>query len=272
MPKDKPDPKLPRGRRKWWGSREFTDLSKSGFATSMDAIFREYGDELPVSFLRTLAMYESTLRPDPRSKRRKAYDAMTSKELAIAKKIDKKARRTKYWGLFQIGSGVLKDYNKAHTDNLTKLDLTNSVNATKVAAWQLNRIIRAYHGGPHANLDENWLNEDWVRMLVAGWNMGWSRRSGLQHVANWLKKKGGFVEHRHICTKWKAAGARPYPPGRVTAKCKHHRKVAASFVKERRRAVQEEDLDKGPLAKKRGRVSPWMILLALYLFSKRSRS
>jgi len=209
----------------------------SRFPTSLDAMFKKLGQGLPVAFLRVLAYHESRMKAD--------------------------AQSGSHRGLFQVSPTVLKEYNQAKGTKFTKSDLFEMDTNTTIAAWYLNRIIRAYNAsGYRALKGPNWLSREWVKLLVAGWNSGWSKAGGVQKVVKWLKDHGDKIDHDQVFRKSKLAKATRHLSNKK--KWAWQRKVAHDFIKERVWTPS------GVFADPTGRGSTWLLLLAaLYLWSRR---
>lgn len=170
------------------------DLQEAPMPTSQkyDAIFRKHGRGLPVPFLRALAKRESNLNP------REANGPA--------------------WGLLQVVRVVLNDYNKRHGTNYQRTDLLDPVINTRIATDTISRIIRSYernHPGV-LNMQENWSNPEFVKLLTAGWNSGYSEAGGVGRVADYLERKGIPVTHDNVFEYAAQAGATQHlsNPGR----------------------------------------------------------
>ncbi len=139
-----------------------------------DALFAHYADKLPVPFLRALAYSESRLNPNE--------------------------TKGGFWGILQVGwkkGSVLPGYNKRFDTQYTKKDLLNPSINTQVASELVNRIARLYgqfardNPGPLTkNLVPNFASPEFVKLLVAGWNSGYSRAAGVLYMARWLVGQG----------------------------------------------------------------------------------
>jgi len=131
-----------------------------------DRIYREEGRDLPLPFLRALAFRESRNNP--------------------------KQASGPAWGLLQVGideraGNVLKSYNERHNTNYSRRDMLDPRINVRVAAELLARIVRMYIAD---GLEPNWENGNWVGIVTAGWNTGYSRKAGVGRVIRYLKKKG----------------------------------------------------------------------------------
>lgn len=145
-------------------------------STAFDPIFASFAGALPVAFLRALSYRESSMRPD-------LHDGPAV-------------------GLLQVVPVLQKEWNQRTGQAVTQTDLLNPATNTKIAADLLNRIIQIYGKlAPQApNLQMNWGNPEFVKLLVAGWNSGYSDSpgTGVAHVARWLIENGIPVTHDNI--------------------------------------------------------------------------
>ena len=178
------------------------EIGVNGIDKRYDPLFKRHGGQIPVSFMRALAYSESRLKPD--YELRKGIDVKT-RSMPSGKK-------DSYWGLFQVGiKNVLKDYNERHGTSITREQLFDPEINTMLASGTLNRIVRAYQQLANQldinNMRTDFSNPEFVRLLVAGWNSGYSRRGGVQKVAAYLKSRGIPVNHDTVFRYAKKAGA-----------------------------------------------------------------
>jgi len=161
-----------------------------------DALFRKYGHGIPVPFLRALAKKESSFNP--------------------------KEVKGSYWGLLQVGwrpsasakaegkdDSVVGGYNSREGTHYTREDLlTPSVNIA-VATDLIRRIVQSYERNhPNVpNMQEDWSNPEFVRLVVAGWNSGYSEGGGVGKVADYLEANGIPVTHANVFANAEAARA-----------------------------------------------------------------
>jgi len=133
---------------------------------SYDALFAEYGNGIPVAYLRALAWRESSMNP-----RSNAGPA---------------------WGLLQVVEVVRKDYNQRHGTNYERRELLDPAVNIAIASDVLARIVDGYaRFHPEAiNLQADWSNPLFVELLTFGWNAGFSERGGVGRVANHLTRRG----------------------------------------------------------------------------------
>lgn len=149
-----------------------------------DALFASKGRKLPVPFLRALAKKESNMNP--------------------------RESGGSYWGLLQVGyKNVLPGYNERYNTTFTPQDLLNSEINVPIAAEMLTRIITSYRRNhPQSpNLQENWANPEFVKLLLAGWNSGYSEASGVGRVARYLESRNLPVTHDNVFEYAQSAGA-----------------------------------------------------------------
>ncbi len=150
-----------------------------------DPLFAKYGGLVPVPLLRALSKKESDQNP---------RDTQGS-----------------YWGLLQVGyKNVLPGFNKRHGTSYDRNDLLNPAINVQVATDTLNRIIKAYAKHPSSNLQTDFSNPEFVKLLLAGWNSGYSEASGVGKVATYLEKRGLPVTHANVFKYAAKAGATKY--------------------------------------------------------------
>lgn len=148
-----------------------------------DKIFEKEGHGLPVPFLRALAKRESNLNP--------------------------KDSKGPAWGLLQVGinanaGNVLSSYNHRHGTSLTKSDMLDPAKNVRVASDLLSRIVSLYN---QEGIKTDWGNGNFIGLVVAGWNSGYSRKAGTIKVIRHLAKAGLPVTHENVFSHSKAAGA-----------------------------------------------------------------
>jgi len=84
-----------------------------------------------------------------------------------------------------------------------------------IASELINRIARSYRSlakeSPQLmrNMIPDFSNKEFVKLLLAGWNSGYSRAKygGVQYVARWLAKRGIPVTHDNVFIYAGDAGA-----------------------------------------------------------------
>ena len=157
-----------------------------------DAVFAKYGgDDLPVSFLRSLSWNESKMTPR-------------------AKASGSSAR-----GLFMVSLPVLKDFNAERGTNVTAEALLDPNANTRVATWQLRRIIKTYEQ-TNPFLRPDWRSPAWVALLTLGWTAGWSTKQGVAGLVGRMLGAGIPPEKISLDTVIQAAG-RLYPKSKIYA-------------------------------------------------------
>lgn len=130
-----------------------------------DAIFAEHGHELPVAYLRALAVRESGMQPN-----RVTGDAR---------------------GLLQVIGPVRDFYNRRHETSYRPADLFDPAINVRIASFALATIIEAwakrYSDVP--NLRPDWTNPEFVALVTFGWNAGWSDEAGVGRVVRHLTRE-----------------------------------------------------------------------------------
>lgn len=156
--------------------------------TDLDPIFRRHAGRIPIAFLRALTSRESGFQ---------AHLAMPGGPNAAR-------------GLLQIVGCVRTDYNRAHGTDITADELFDPDTNVQIATWVLRLIITQYARHPDKNLHEDWSNPEFVRLLLAGWNSGFSEGSGVGLVARYLERRGLDVTLDRVFAHASAAGASFY--------------------------------------------------------------
>lgn len=157
-------------------------------STQYDPLFRRYQGRLPVAFLRALAQRESGMNPS-----------------SVMPGTPNAAR-----GLLQVVGVVRQGYNEKHGTDYTPDDLLDPAVNVRLATDLLNRIVGYYQAYDAPNLKENWANPEFVKLVVAGWNAGYSKGGGVQKVVAYLQSKGVPVTHDAVFAHAGAAGAVKY--------------------------------------------------------------
>jgi hypothetical protein len=180
-----------------------------------DPIFERYRGDIPIEFLRALAMRESSMNPGEKT--------------------------DPAWGLLQVIEAVRLDFNRAHGTSYPRGDLLDPTVNVAMAAWLLQSIVASYRKNHPAvpNLQPDWNNPRFVELLTFGWNAGYSEAGGVGRVARHLEAQGRTdltidLVHQHA----QAAGAsRHLSRADKVSWCKG---VVALYQLERRRARQPE--------------------------------
>lgn len=156
-------------------------------STQYDPLFQKYaGGSIPVAYLRALSYRESGQNPSANAGKAAAQ------------------------GLLQITTTAMNGYNQKHgTSYATSAALDPNV-GIPVAVDLLQAIIRSYAGHPSDNLHVDWGNPEFVKLLTAGWNAGYSDGGGVGKVATYLERAGRPVTHDSVVGNAGAAGAVSY--------------------------------------------------------------
>lgn len=160
----------------------------AALTTKFDPIFRRYAGRIPVAFLRALAMRESGLNPS-----------------SVMPGSPNAAR-----GLMQVVGVARTSYNERFKTNYTPDDLLDPEVSVRIAADLLNRIVGYYQDWPATNMKENWANPEFVKLVAAGWNAGYSKGGGVQKVVAYLQSHNIPVTHDNVFAHAAAAGAVQY--------------------------------------------------------------
>lgn len=153
----------------------------TALTNAWDSVLAKHAGRLPVSFLRALAYRESSFRPD-------LHDGPA-------------------YGILQVVPQVLDSYNQRFKTRYTYANLFDPDLNVKVAAELINRIVAGYQKHPSPNLKENWGNPEFVKLVAAGWNSGYSEAGGVGKVARHLEERGIPVTHDNVFAHASAAGA-----------------------------------------------------------------
>jgi hypothetical protein len=180
----------------------------SGLAPrSFDSVFAAYGQGLPVTYLRALALRESNMTP------------RASSGPAV--------------GLLQVIDVVREDYNQRTGAKYSRQDLTDPAINVAIAASALSTIAHSYaQNHPRVpNLQPNWSNPRFVELLTFGWNAGWSERGGVGRVSKYLEQRGVLDQSIDVIHQTsRAAGASPHLAN--AAKVAWSKSVAAQYLRE----------------------------------------
>ena len=174
-----------------------------------DALFAKHAGILPVPFLRALGKRESNLNP---------------RDIGGS-----------FWGILQVGwrgkHSVLKGYNERFNTSFVKDDLLDPYTNIMIASELINRIARAYMNLSRENptLMKNMVpdfeNKEFVKLLLAGWNSGYSRAGGVQRVARYLANRGVPVTHDAVFANAAKAGATKFLHASVPGKAGAHARL-----------------------------------------------
>lgn len=171
-----------------------------------DSIFQRFRGSMPLAFMRALAYNESSMNP------------MESRDPA--------------WGLMQVVPVVRESYNQRFGTGYSQQDLLDPTTNVKIASDLLNRIARQYQAthGSDPNMRVNWRNPEFVKLVVAGWNSGYSEAGGVGRVASYLRARGMPVTHDNVFQHASAAGATRHLQN--PTKYQWQRRVADTFYAE----------------------------------------
>lgn len=143
-------------------------------SNKFDDVFRRRGHGIPVAFLRALSQRESSMNPAEQS--------------------------GPAWGLMQITESARAGTGYSRTQ---LLDPEVSVD---IAGHLLQNIIRSYARHPSSNMHEDWSNPEFVKLLVMGWNAGYSEGGGVGKVATYLEQHSIPVTHDNVFHHAREAG------------------------------------------------------------------
>jgi len=151
-----------------------------------DPIFSRHAGALPVTYLRALSSRESSMNPGDTG--------------GMA------------WGLMQVIEDVRTSYNSRFGTNYSRQDLLDPDVNVRIASELINRIASDYekfHPGV-PNMQTNFGNPEFVKLLTAGWNSGYSEVAGVGKVASWLQSQGIPVTHDNVIDYAAQAGGTRY--------------------------------------------------------------
>jgi hypothetical protein len=106
-------------------------------------------------------------------------------------------------GLLQITRIALAEYNRTRGTAYTWADLTDPEINVRIGAGLVADIVRDYRNAGVAELRPDWLSREWVALLTLGWSAGYSRASGVIHVARTLKQERQPVTARSVVERAK---------------------------------------------------------------------
>lgn len=105
------------------------------------------------------------------------------------------------WGLMQITEVVRQGQTASRNDLLDP-----EVNV-RIGTGLLKRIVDAYGKHRDLNMKKDWGNPEFVNLVLAGWNSGYSEGGGVGKVASYLESRGVPVTHDNVFKFAAAAGA-----------------------------------------------------------------
>lgn len=150
-----------------------------------DDVFARHAGRLPVAYLRALAQRESSMNP----------------------KLVMPGGTGAARGLLQVVGVLRQHYNEVNRTNYTADDLLDPDTNVKIASWLLNRIVAGYQKHSDANLREDWNNPEFVKLVTAGWNAGYSEAAGVGKVASALEAQGRRVTLDNVFSTAESVGA-----------------------------------------------------------------
>ncbi|MBE7451472.1 MAG: transglycosylase SLT domain-containing protein [Kofleriaceae bacterium] len=201
---------------------------------TFDPLFEKYRRDVPIEFLRALAMRESGMKPNAKGKGGAA------------------------WGLLQITEDVRGDFNQRHGTSYGRERLLDPAINIEIACWLLRFIADGYQrrNGDLRNMRTDWNNPRYVELLVQGWNAGFSASAGVMRVVGKLKELGA----RDVDIDLVAQNARSlggvrflYDPARV----RWAKSVVALYLRERSLSEQARNgfLTSNPVSRAAGTVA-----------------
>ena len=113
-------------------------------------------------------------------------------------------------GILQITPTVMNSWNKAHGTSYVKANLLNPDLNIQMAVDLLESIAKSYSKHPSPNMKPNWSNKEFVKLVLAGWNSGYSEGGGVGKVASYLESHGLPVTHDNVFGYASAAGGTIY--------------------------------------------------------------
>ncbi len=177
---------------------------------TFDPIFAKHAGNLPVTYLRALSSRESDMNPGDTG--------------------------GPAWGLMQVIEIVRESYNKRRGTNFSRQELLNPDVNVRIASDLLNRIVAGYakYHPNTANMQADWGNPEFVKLLTAGWNSGYSESpgTGVGHVAAWLERNNIPVTHDNVLKYAQQAGGTRHLYANLQSTQRWQRSVANLFYKE----------------------------------------
>jgi hypothetical protein len=148
---------------------------------TFDPIFDRHRGSIPRNFLRALAWSESRLNPQSSS--------------------------GPAWGLMQLLDQVRVGFNERYGAGYAREQLLDPNVNVQIGTDLIKRIAAGYAKHPDRNMKTNWGNPEFVKLVVAGWNSGYSEGGGVGKVASYLEQRGIPVTHDAVFQHAAAAGA-----------------------------------------------------------------
>jgi len=173
-----------------------------------DSLFARHAGKLPVAYLRALAQRESGM--NPRAANPGGADAAK--------------------GILQVVGVLRNDYNKRTGANYQPDDMFDPEVNVKIAAWLLNSIVTAYGKHPDKNMKMDWSNPEFVKLVTAGWNAGFSEGGGVGKVARYLEQQGKPVTLEAVSAAAPIAGGSKWLA--MPARVQWHNSVAKLYYEQ----------------------------------------
>jgi len=177
-------------------------------STAYDSLFARHAGRLPVAYLRALAQRESGL--NPRAANPGGADAAK--------------------GILQIVGVLRNDFNKRNGTSYTPEDMFDPEINVKIAAWLINSIVTAYAKHPDKNMKTDWANPEFVKLVTAGWNAGFSEGGGVGKVARYLEQQGKPVTLEAVSAAAQDAGGSKWLA--MPARIQWHNSVAKLYYEQ----------------------------------------
>jgi soluble lytic murein transglycosylase-like protein len=133
-------------------------------------------------------------------------------------------------GILQVVGVLRNDYNKRNGTNYTSEDMFNPEINVKIAAWLINSIVTAYNKHPDKNMKTDWANPEFVKLVTAGWNAGFSEGGGVGKVARYLEQQGKPVTLEAVSAAAPEAGGSKWLA--MPARIQWHNSVAKLYYEQ----------------------------------------
>lgn len=111
------------------------------------------------------------------------------------------------FGLMQVVPVVRDSFNRRFGTSYSHPDLLEPTINVRMATELLNQIVTQYEKHPAKNMKPDWTNPEFVKLVVAGWNSGYSEAGGVGKVARYLERHGLPVTHDNVFDYAGRAGA-----------------------------------------------------------------
>ena len=151
-----------------------------------DALIDRYRAGTPAAFIRALIQRESGFNPASGGDKPSAGAAR---------------------GLMQIVGVAREGFNQRRGTAYTPADLLKPQVSIQIGTDLLRQIVKTYQGHRHPNMREDWRNPEFVKLVLAGWNSGYSNGGGVGRVVTYLLAHDLPVTHDQVFASAAAAGA-----------------------------------------------------------------